>query len=120
MKIIIDAMGGDNAPLEFLKGAFQAARECNTDIVLVGRVEELLNLMKEQGMDTLPKGVELMNAEDVVDMHDDPANVVKATVDALSRLRTRSQILETRGKKKPEKGKERRENCRKPLPAQVR
>ena len=77
MKIIIDAMGGDNAPLEFLKGGFQAARECNVDIVLVGRVEELLNLMKEQGMDTLPKGVELMNAEDVVDMHDDPANVVK-------------------------------------------
>ena len=35
-----------------------------------------------------------------------PANVVKATVDALSRLRTRSQILETRGKKRPEKGKE--------------
>jgi len=35
-----------------------------------------------------------------------PANVVKATVDALSRLRTRSQILETRGKKKPEKGKD--------------
>ena len=35
-----------------------------------------------------------------------PANVVKATVDALSRLRTRSQILEVRGKKKPEKGKD--------------
>ena len=33
-------------------------------------------------------------------------NVVKATVDALSRLRTRSQILETRGKKRPEKGKD--------------
>jgi small subunit ribosomal protein S5 len=35
-----------------------------------------------------------------------PANVVKATVDALARLRTRSQILESRGKKKPEKGPE--------------
>ena len=35
-----------------------------------------------------------------------PANVVTATVDALSRLRTRSQILETRGKKRPEKGKD--------------
>jgi small subunit ribosomal protein S5 len=35
-----------------------------------------------------------------------PANVVKATVDALARLRTRSQILESRGKKKPEKGKD--------------
>jgi small subunit ribosomal protein S5 len=35
-----------------------------------------------------------------------PANVVKATVDALARLRTRSQILEARGKKKPDKGKD--------------
>ena len=77
MKIIIDAMGGDNAPLEFLKGAFQAAKEYNVDIVLVGRVEELLELMKDQGYETLPKGVELMDAEDVVDMHDDPASVVR-------------------------------------------
>ena len=77
MKIIIDAMGGDNAPLEFLRGGFRAASECGVDVVLVGRVEELLGLMKEEGIDTLPKGVELMNAEDVVDMHDDPANVVK-------------------------------------------
>jgi len=77
MKIIIDAMGGDHAPLEFLKGAFAAAEDCGADVVLVGRVEELLRLMKEQGYETLPKGVELMDAEDVVDMHDDPATVVK-------------------------------------------
>lgn len=77
MKIIIDAMGGDNAPLEFLKGAFLAAKEYDVDVVLVGRVEELLKLMKDQGIETLPKGVELMNAEDVVEMEDDPAAVVK-------------------------------------------
>ena len=78
MKIIIDAMGGDNAPAEFLKGAFQAAKECQVDVVLVGRVEQLLELMKEQGIETLPTGVELMDAEDVVDMHDDPATVVRS------------------------------------------
>lgn len=77
MKIIIDAMGGDHAPSEFLKGGFAAAKACGVDIVLVGRVEELLRIMKEQGIETLPKGVELMDAEDVVDMHDDPATVVK-------------------------------------------
>ncbi len=77
MKIIIDAMGGDHAPLEFLKGGFQAAKELNVDVVLVGKVEQLLSIMKEQGIDTLPKGVELMDAAEVVDMHDDPAAVVK-------------------------------------------
>ncbi len=78
MKIIIDAMGGDNAPLAFLEGGFRATRELGIEVVLVGRVEELLKLMKEKGIETLPEGVELMDAEQVVDMHDDPATVVRA------------------------------------------
>ena len=78
MKIIIDAMGGDNAPLAFLEGGFRAARELGVEVVLVGRTEELLKLMKEKGIETLPQGVELMDAEQVVDMHDDPATVVRA------------------------------------------
>ena len=77
MKIIIDAMGGDNAPLAFLEGGFRAAKELGVEVVLVGRVEELLKLMKVQGIETLPSGVELMDAEQVVDMHDDPATVVR-------------------------------------------
>lgn len=77
MKIIVDAMGGDNAPKAFLEGSFRAAKTLGVDVVLVGRVPELLELMKQSGIDTLPGGVELMDAEDVVDMHDDPAAVVK-------------------------------------------
>ena len=37
MKIIIDAMGGDNAPGEIVKGAVMAAREYNVDIILTGK-----------------------------------------------------------------------------------
>ena len=77
MKIIVDAMGGDHAPRAFLEGSFRAAQTLGVDVVLVGRVPELLELMKQSGIDTLPRGVELMDAEDVVDMHDDPAAVVK-------------------------------------------
>lgn len=76
MKIIIDAMGGDHAPEEFIKGAFEAAKTHSVNIILIGRVEALLASMKELGYTDLPKGVELANADDVVDMHDDPANVV--------------------------------------------
>ena len=82
MKIIIDAMGGDNAPEAFLKGAFAAAQTFDVQILLVGRVEELLGKMKELGYTDLPKGVELMNADDVVDMHDDPANVLRTRKDS--------------------------------------
>lgn len=77
MKIIIDAMGGDNAPEQIVLGALQAAKEFGVQIVLVGRGEEMLACMKKQGIDTLPSGVEVANAEDIVDMHANPAEVVK-------------------------------------------
>ena len=41
MKIIVDAMGGDNAPGEIVKGALRARRELGVDITLVGREEEI-------------------------------------------------------------------------------
>lgn len=77
MKIIIDAMGGDNAPQEIVVGALRAAKEFNVQLVLVGRGEEILAAMRAGGWDTLPDGVEIANAEDVVDMHADPAEVLK-------------------------------------------
>ena len=77
MKIIIDAMGGDHAPDQIVLGALQSAKEFGVQIVLVGRGEEVLNAMRSHGWDTLPAGVEICNADDVVDMHADPAEVVK-------------------------------------------
>ena len=76
MKIILDAMGGDNAPEAPVLGALQAAKDFGAQIILVGRGEEILGVMKKNGIDTLPDGVEIANADDVVDMHDDPAAVV--------------------------------------------
>ena len=77
MKIIIDAMGGDNAPLAPVMGAFQAAKDFGAQIVLVGQGEAILKVMTEQGISDLPQGVEIANADEVVDMHDDPANVIR-------------------------------------------
>ena len=36
MKIIVDAFGGDNAPLEMIKGAEAASREFAEEIVIIG------------------------------------------------------------------------------------
>ena len=41
MKIIVDAMGGDNAPMAPVMGAVQANREYGVEIILVGRGEEI-------------------------------------------------------------------------------
>ena len=39
MKIIVDAMGGDNAPLAVVQGALEARKEYGTDVILVGRID---------------------------------------------------------------------------------
>lgn len=76
MKIILDAMGGDHAPEAPVLGAFDAAKAWGTEITLVGRGEEILEVMKKHGIADLPEGVEIAHADDVVDMHDDPASII--------------------------------------------
>ena len=76
MKIILDVMGGDLCPEAPVLGALQAAKDFGAQIILVGRGEEILEVMKKNGIDTLPDGVEIANADDVVDMHDDPGTVI--------------------------------------------
>ena len=82
MRILIDAMGGDHAPDEIVKGAIDAAKEFGVQIVLVGRGEAVLKSLGNLGYDTLPQGIEIANADDVVDMHDDPATVVRKKKDS--------------------------------------
>ena len=77
MKIILDVMGGDHAPEAPVMGAIQAAKDFGAEITLVGRGEAILEVMKKHGIDTLPDGLEIANADDVVDMHDDPMDVVR-------------------------------------------
>ena len=76
MKIILDAMGGDNAPEAPVLGAIEAAKAYGAQITLVGRGEAILAVLGKHGITDLPEGVEIANADDVVDMHDDPASVI--------------------------------------------
>jgi len=77
MRIILDAMGGDNAPLAPVLGAIQAAKDFGAQITLVGRETEILQAMQEKGIDTLPQGVTVVHADEVVDVHEDPAAAVR-------------------------------------------
>ncbi len=82
MKIILDAMGGDNAPFAPVMGAVQAAKDFGAQIILTGRGDEILAVLREQGIDTLPDGVEIMHAEQVVDAHEDPTAAVRKQKDS--------------------------------------
>ena len=76
MKIILDAMGGDNAPEAAVLGALDAQKDFGAEIVLVGREQEIRSVLEKNSVQTLPEGVEIVHAEDVVEMHDDPAAVL--------------------------------------------
>jgi len=75
--IILDAMGGDHAPEAPVLGALQAVKDFGAQVTLVGRGEEILRVMRQNGINDLPEGLEIANADEVVDMHDDPANVIR-------------------------------------------
>ena len=77
MKIILDAMGGDHAPQAPVLGALQAIKDFGAQVTLVGRGEEILEVLRQNGVEDLPSGLELSHAEEVGDMHDDPANVIR-------------------------------------------
>ena len=75
MKIAVDAMGGDLAPTAAVEGALKAARDSGTQILLVGRASDVGPLLEKLG-GTAP-GVELIDAPEVVEMHEQPAQAVR-------------------------------------------
>ena len=85
MKIIVDAMGGDNAPQAPVMGAVQANREYGVDIVLVGKSEEILKVLADNGISDLPAGVEVAYASQVVEMCDDPATAFRKKKDSAAK-----------------------------------
>ena len=82
MKIIVDAMGGDNAPAAVVQGALDAHKKHGVDILLVGRAAEVLRAVEACGEKTLPAGVELNDASEVVEISDDPATAFKMKKDS--------------------------------------
>lgn len=77
MKIIIDAMGGDNAPLEIVKGALNAQKRFGVDIVLTGDETAIRDAARACGCDTLPANVTIVPTAETVDMCDDPSTVFR-------------------------------------------
>ena len=82
MKIIVDAMGGDNAPAAVVQGALEANRTHGVDIILVGRAAEVLRAVESCGEKNLPAGVEIRDASEVVEIADDPAIAFKVKKDS--------------------------------------
>ncbi|MBP5239765.1 MAG: phosphate acyltransferase PlsX [Oscillospiraceae bacterium] len=76
MKIIIDAMGGDNAPQEIIKGALRAKQELGVDLLLVGQ-EEAIRACLPTGEDA-----EIVDAREIITMEDDPSTATRRKKDS--------------------------------------
>lgn len=82
MKIIIDAMGGDNAPDEIVKGAIEACDEYGVEIILTGKGEDILRSLEKMGRTELPKGIEIAHASEVIAMDEDPVTAIREKKDS--------------------------------------
>ena len=81
MKIIVDAMGGDNAPLEIVKGALAGQKHWGVDIVLTGDENAIREALTRCGQPEVPAGVEIISTSQTVEMCDDPATVFRRKKD---------------------------------------
>ena len=81
MNIIIDAMGGDNAPLEIVKGALSAHARFDCDITLTGDETAIRAAAAQCGAAQLPAGVAIHPTTETVDMCDDPSTVFRRKKD---------------------------------------
>ncbi len=76
MKVIIDVMSGDNAPLELVKGAVMAKEKLGVDITVVGNEEIIKDIAREQSLSL--EGIDIVNTDVVINMEDDAVSVVRA------------------------------------------
>lgn len=78
MRIIVDAMGGDNAPQAIVKGALQAQKELGTEIVLVGRKEAVEACLEAEKATV----AQIVDAREIITMDDDPSTATRRKKDS--------------------------------------
>jgi len=86
MRIILDAMGGDNAPEATIKGAVKAIKEIDSEIILVGN-EEIINkkvkeIYKKDNIKEISDKIIIHNTTEEITMEDIPTQAIKHKKDS--------------------------------------
>lgn len=79
MKIIIDAFGGDNAPLEVIRGSIEAEKDLDINICLVGDEEKIKKCAEENSLDI--SAFEIKHAPSVIGICEEPTEIIKSRSD---------------------------------------
>ncbi len=85
MKILLDAMGGDNAPDATIKGAYKAVNQIKSEIVLIGKEEIIRSKFKEfygKEPEEISDRLVIKNATETIEMEDIPTMAIKHKKDS--------------------------------------
>ncbi len=85
MKILLDAMGGDNAPEANIRGAIKAIKEIKSEVVLIGKEEVIRNKIKEiynKELEEITDKITIQNATETIEMEDTPTQSIKQKKDS--------------------------------------
>lgn len=86
MRIILDAMGGDNAPEATIKGAVKAIKEIDSEIILVGNEgkinKKIKELYKKEKISEISNKITIYNATEEITMEDIPTQAIKHKKDS--------------------------------------
>ena len=77
MRVVVDAFGGDNAPLEIIKGASLASNELKTEITLTGKETVIRKIIIDNALKFYGE-LKIVNTDDVISMHDEPTSLTRA------------------------------------------
>jgi glycerol-3-phosphate acyltransferase PlsX len=76
MKIIVDAFGGDNAPVEIMKGCAMAVENLGVEIILVGNEPDIKTAAVKNSISL--NYMEILQADEVMDIHEEPTEITKS------------------------------------------
>ena len=85
MRILLDAMGGDNAPEATIRGAIKAIKEINSQIVLIGKEDVIRTKIKEiynKELEEITDKITIHNASETIEMEDIPTQAIKHKKDS--------------------------------------
>ncbi len=85
MKILLDAMGGDNAPDANIKGALNAINKIKAEVILIGKEEIIRKKIKEftgKEIEEVSDRVKIRNATETIEMTDTPTVAIKHKKDS--------------------------------------
>lgn len=85
MKILLDAMGGDNAPTEAIKGVYCFSKETKHEIVMLGnkeKINEETNKLYGKNIDELNGNISIIDCKENIEVEESPTTAIKKKKDS--------------------------------------